>query len=239
MNALATKSSPHLDVAEFGRRIALFQSRPPAPKKMRSSLEAALLDLFQHVERAPSAAFEPWEAELLETALQTWRRPREHAVRTAFFQRIFDSVPTPVAVYSDEGTVWNRALSACLASLDGAREPEAQRAYVERMGATVRGAGELRAPVLYYALDHRLFRLSVRSFPDLRCSAAYLFPDGRALPDLEPVAQQLLAYRLSGLSLKQIAPLLGVTYSRAEGISKRSRRHLMRLRSESCPEAVG
>lgn len=240
MSTIARANTDQLSVAEFGRRIALFQSRPLAPRRQRPAIEFALLDLFKHVERAPSpAAFEPWEAEMLETALQTWRRPREKPSAASFFARIFEALPTPVAVYCDEGTVWNQALSVCLSSFDGVRDPEAQRAYVERMADTVRGAADLRAPVLYYALGQRLYRLSARSFPELRCSAVYLFPDGRALPPVEPVAQQLLAYRLSGLSIKQIAPLLGITYTRAEGISKRSRRHLMRLRSESCPEAVG
>lgn len=234
------KTRQPLDVAEFGRRVALFQGRVPSPPKVRSALEAALLELFQTLDGAqPGAVFEPGEAELLQTALQAWRRPGETPSRTAFFQRVFDAVPTPAAVFGDEGIVWNRSLAACLTATEGATTPEEQRAYLARMAPTVRGAGELRAPELYYALGRRLYRLAVCSLPELRCSAVYFFPDGRALPDVEPAAKQLLAYRLSGLSLKQIAPLLGLSYSRVEGISKRSRRHLMRLRSESCPETAG
>lgn len=239
MSPPASRQAP-LNVAEFGRRIALFQSRPPAPKRLRTSLEAALVDLFKTVEgRQLPATFEPWEAELLEAALQSWRRPLGQPKRGAFFQRVFDALPTPLAVFCEEGVVWNRSLAGCLASTEGLAEPAAQRAYVERMSATLRGVTELRVPVLYYALGSRLYRLSVTNFSELHCSAAYLFPDGRALPDIEPAAQQLIAYRLSGLSLKQIGPLLGMSYSRVEGLSKRNRRHLMRLRSESCPEAAG
>lgn len=229
---------PPLDIAEFGRRLALFQRRPPPPKKMRTSLEAALLALFESADAAHAMqALEPWEAELLSAARTAWRRQRALPAHFSFFERVFDTVPTPVAVFCHETTLWNQAFVACLDAADELKGTE-RRVYVERLAKTVREAGELRAPALYHALGRRLYRVTLRAFPDLDCSAAYLFPDGRALPDLDPVAQQLLAYRLSGLSLKQIAPLLGVSYSRVEGISKRSRRHLMRMRSESCPEAV-
>ncbi len=227
---------------EIEQRLKTFSKRAvPLLARQTLNMEDELLKIWRENDFVDTGIFSPTQIEAICNSIATRKLHSQDNSGTLSGQ-VFDALPQPTIVFAEKHATWNRAFALrveCDRSWQKDFPIASQVSLVRRLHFIIQKAQSLRAKTLLLPLNAEIMRVEIISLPDRNLEIAYLFPLGETLRTLAPTTLMVLLFQLSGLSLKQIAPLMELPLTSVESISKNHRKtfRALRLKLMSTSEA--
>lgn len=209
------------------------------PHARREAFRAELLTWWDALEEGVEAGSlgipSAWRGHLESVVEGNRTLLREESARISA-QHIFDALPEPVVAFTERGTAWNSAFAAVM----GEEGSQPSQCASHRGIALLRLLHELiqnrhtylRNGALFYPSGDQLFSVTIRIYPERRLHIVYFTKLSCPAPRLPHAARLVITLRASGLSLKQIALLLGASESSVTYLSRQHKKPLQALRKQ-------